>query len=274
MSYATVLVHIDADGELGGRVRLAAGLADSFRSHLIGAAAWMPRPAFAVEGVIIDPEPTDADYEEMRATLSKRGDQFRAVAGAGRRQVEWRSSLDFPTEYIAREARAADLLIIGRDRTSFDPYRSTDAGALILRVGRPVLAVPPSINTLAAKRVVVAWKDVREARRALQDALPFLHVAQEVIIVEVCEAGDERKAQSRLKDVASYLARHRITTVAERVRTVEGTASTAVLRLVEEASAELIVAGAYGHSRLGEWVFGGMTQDLLARSPVCCLFSH
>jgi len=274
MSYATLLVHVDADGELGGRVRVAAGLADSFHSHLIGAAAWMPRPAFAVEGVIIDPEPTDAEFNEMRTALTKRGDQFRAAVGAGRRQAEWRSSLDFPTEFIAREARAADLLIIGRDRTSYDPYRSTDAGELILRVGRPVLAVPPMIETLAAKRVVVAWKDVREARRAILDALPFLHVAQEVIVVEVCEAGDEPKAQSRLKDVAGYLARHRITTVAERARSVEGSASNALLQLVEDESVDLIVAGAYGHSRLGEWVFGGMTQDLLARSPVCCLFSH
>jgi len=274
MSYATLLVHVDADGELGGRVRVAAGLADSFHSHLIGAAAWMPRPAFAVEGVIIDPEPTDAEFNEMRTALTKRGDQFRAAVGAGRRQAEWRSSLDFPTEFIARESRAADLLIIGRDRTSYDPYRSTDAGALILRVGRPVLAVPPMIETLAAKRVVVAWKDVREARRAILDALPFLHVAQEVIVVEVCEAGDEPKAQSRLKDVAGYLARHRITTVAERARSVEGSASNALLQLVEDESVDLIVAGAYGHSRLGEWVFGGMTQDLLARSPVCCLFSH
>ena len=121
MSYATILVHVDVDGELGGRVQVAASLADRFHSDLIGAAAWMPKPAFAVEGVIIDPEPTDADYEEMRATLSVRGKDFRTAAGAGRREVEWRSSLEFPTEYIAREARAADLLVMGRDRKQYDP---------------------------------------------------------------------------------------------------------------------------------------------------------
>jgi nucleotide-binding universal stress UspA family protein len=58
------------------------------------------------------------------------------------------------------------------------------------------------------------------------------------------------------------------------VRPIEGTASGALLRLVEEQSVDLIVSGAYGHSRLGEWIFGGMTQDLLTQSPVCCLLSH
>lgn len=274
MSYTTLLVHVDADGEMGGRVRLAAGLADRFHSHLIGAAAWMPRPAFAVEGVVIDPEPNEVELTKMRTILAKRGEQFRAATDAGRRQVEWRSSLEFPTEFVAREARAADLIVIGRDRTSYDPYRSTDSGALILRTGRPVLTVPPGVDALAGKRVAIAWKDSREARRAVQDALPFLHSANEIIIVEVAEAGTERDTQHHLKDVANYLARHRITTVAERVRPIEGTVCSSLLRLVGEASVDLIVAGAYGHSRLGEWIFGGMTQDLLANSPVCCLFSH
>ena len=76
------------------------------------------------------------------------------------------------------------------------------------------------------------------------------------------------------RDVARYLAGHRITTVAERVRPVDGTTVDSILRLAQDESADLIVAGAYGHSRLGEWVFGGVTQALLSQSPVCCLFSH
>ena len=116
MSYSSLLVHVDVDGEIGGRVRLAAGLADQFHSHLIGAASWMARPPFVVEGLPIDPEPTEEDYKEMREVLSRRGKEFRAVVGGERSKVEWRSSFDFPTEFVAREARAADLVIIGRDR--------------------------------------------------------------------------------------------------------------------------------------------------------------
>jgi nucleotide-binding universal stress UspA family protein len=274
MSYSSMLVHVDVDGEIGGRVRLAAGLADQFHSHLIGAASWMTRPPFVVEGVTIDPEPTEEDYKKMREVLGRRGKEFHALAGRGQSQVEWRSSLDFPTEFVAREARAADLVIIGRDRKSYDPYRSTDSGALVLRTGRPVLTVPPTIQTLVARRVVIAWTDSREARRAVQDALPFLKRANEVIVMEVTETGTVEESMHRLKDVARYLSRHSVTAVAEWVRPVEGTASSALLRLVEEQSIDLIVSGAYGHSRLGEWIFGGMTHDLLAESPVCCLLSH
>jgi nucleotide-binding universal stress UspA family protein len=150
-----------------------------------------------------------------------------------------------------------------------------DPGALVLRAGRPVLAVPPGVNSLGGRRIVVAWKDSREARRAIQDALPFLRRADEVIVVEVCETSDEvTDSQARLRDVAQYLKRHQIKAVAERVRPVEGAAVNSLLRLAQDESADLIVAGAYGHSRLGEWIFGGVTQGLLARSPVCCLFSH
>jgi len=274
MPYSSLLVHVDVDGELGGRVELAAGLADHFHSHLIGVASWMARPPFVVEGVPIDPEPTQEDYEEMRAVLNRRGEEFRDRVGARRSQVEWRSSFDFPTEFVAREARAADLVIVGRDRKSYDPYRSTDSGALVLRTGRPMLVVPPSIRSLVANRVMVAWKDKREARRAVQDALPFLLGAKEVLLVEVTEAGSVEDAIHRLKDVASYLSRHGVTALAERVHPIEGTASGALLRLVEEQPVDLIVSGAYGHTRLGEWIFGGVTQDLLSRSPVCCLLSH
>ena len=274
MSYSSLLVHVDVDGEIGGRARLAAGLADHFHSYLIGAASWMARPAFVVEGVVIDRESTEEGYKEMRAVLSRREKEFRTCVGETRSQVEWRSSLDFPTEFVAREARAADLVIIGRDRSSYDPYCSTDSGALVLRTGRPVLVVPPGLQSLTAKRVVIAWTDTREARRAVQDALPFLLGAKEVLIVEVTETGSVEDSMHRLKDVGRYLSRHGVTALAEWVRPIEGTASGALLRVVEEQSVDLIVSGAYGHTRLGEWIFGGMTQDLLTQSSVCCLLSH
>jgi nucleotide-binding universal stress UspA family protein len=272
MSFATLLVHVDVEGALSGRVQLAAGLARRFQSHLIGAAAWMPRPAFVVEGVVVDPEPTEDDLRKMRETLRSRGDEFRLATD--RPDAEWRSALDFPTEYIAREARSADLVVVGREPLPYDPYRSPDSGALILRAGRPVLTVPPGIQSLSAERVAIAWKDARESRRAVADALPFLHEARSVVVIEVCEGGSEQDAQHRLRDVADYLAHHRITAVTQRVQPVDGTVAITLLRLVEEHSVDLIVAGAYGHSRLGEWFFGGVTQDFLTSCPVCCLFSH
>jgi len=275
MSYATIMVHVDVNGELNGRVQIAGELAGRFESRLIGISSWMPRPPFALEGVVIDPALTEEDLASRTAWLKKRGDAFRTAVGLEVGRVDWRCSQEFPGEYIAREARAADLVVIGREREAFDPYVFPEPGAFLLRVGRPVLAVPPGARSLSGRRIVVAWKDTRESRRAVQDALPFLQRADQVIMAEVCEGSDDvGPSQARLRDVTAYLLAHGITAVTERVTPVEGTAANSLLRLVQDESADLIVAGAYGHSRLGEWIFGGMTHALLQESPVCCLFSH
>jgi nucleotide-binding universal stress UspA family protein len=116
---------------------------------------------------------------------------------------------------------------------------------------------------------------VREARRAVRDALPFLQQAESVLVVEISEEGSSvDQAAHHVKDVAGYLARHGIKIIAERVRPADVTAANALSRMIEEENISLVVAGAYGHSRLGEWAFGGVTRDLMAESPVCCLFSN
>jgi nucleotide-binding universal stress UspA family protein len=130
------------------------------------------------------------------------------------------------------------------------------------------------VTTLEPRRIAIAWKDVREARRAVRDALPFLRQAGSVMIVEVSEGDEGAHALRRAKDVAAYLSRHRIDVVTERVRPDEVGATNSLLQLVHDENINLLIAGAYGHSRLGEWAFGGATRGLLAESPICCLFSH
>jgi nucleotide-binding universal stress UspA family protein len=174
---------------------------------------------------------------------------------------------------VAREARAADLVIVGNARASQDSFRALGPGSFILKAGRPVLVVPAGVTALPPRRVAVACKDVREARRAVQDALPFLREAENVLIVEVSERGGDQ-ALSRLRDVANYLARYRIATVTERMLPVDATAANSLLRFIADENISLVAAGGCGHSRLGEWAYGGVTRDLLAESPICCLFSH
>jgi nucleotide-binding universal stress UspA family protein len=274
MPYVTFMVHVDLDGELNGRVSIAADLAERFRAHLIGITGWAPMSVFLAEEALAGPATNVPDLQDMKARLDLKGKQFRAAVGKGGRKVEWRFELDFPTEVVAREARAADLVIIGNERENRDPFRALDPGSLLLKAGRPVLVVPTSVTSLSPKRIAIAWKDVREVRRAVQDSLPFLQQAESVMLVEVSRAGEADQASHHLKDVANYLARHRIDIVAERVRPPEFMVAESLLRLINDENINLVVAGAYGHSRLGEWVFGGVTRELLAESPICCLFSH
>ena len=274
MSYAALMVHVDVDSELSARVRVAADLADRFRAHLIGIAGWAPSSLFPRRNAPLDPG-TDRRLQDMKAALDQKGKEFCSAVGTAKRQVEWRSILDAPVEAVAREARAADLVIVGNTRENMDPHRALDPNVLVLKIGRPVLVVPGAATSLPLKRIAVAWKDTREARRAVSDALPLLQQAESVMIVEMPEPVDtDDQAAYRIKDVAQYLGRHGIDIVAERVRPADVTVANSLLRLVQEENIDLIVAGAWGHSRLGEWAYGGMTHDLMAESKVCCLFSH
>jgi nucleotide-binding universal stress UspA family protein len=274
MSYATLMVHVDADAELSGRVRVAADLAERFRAHLIGVAGWGQMALFQSEETLSQSAPKQPHLQDMMRSLDLKGQEFLAAVESSDRRAEWRSSLDVPTEVVAREARAADLVIIGNARTSNNPFLALDPGSLLLKVGRPVLVVPNRVNSLAPRRVAIAWKDVREARRAVQDALPFLRQAESVMIIEAAEGDEITQSLHRVRDVAAYLSRHRVDIIAERVRPDEVGVTETLLRFIHDENIHLIVAGAYGHSRMGEWAFGGATRGLLAESPICCLFSH
>jgi nucleotide-binding universal stress UspA family protein len=273
MSFAALMVHVDVAEPRDERIHLAAGLSSRFHSTLIGATAWEPRPPLMYGGVVVDTEPTENLLQEMSDQLAQVGQHFRNVVGPSQ-PTEWRAAIESPIEFLVREARAADLIIIGRDRPPDDLYRTLDPGAIILRAGRPVLVVPRGVNLLKAEHVVVGWKDTREARRALRDSLPLIREALSVAVVEIVDRGSEKSAQTRIDDVADYLARHHIPVTVQKPEHAVGSAENELIRVAQEINADLIVAGGYGHSRLGEWIFGGVTQGLLTASPVCCLLSH
>ena len=134
---------------------------------------------------------------------------------------------------------------------------------------------PSGAAQFKVKRVAVAWKDSREARRAVSDALPFLQRADTVLLVEVCDKEDTASVERRLADVAAWLLRHGVkATASVTAATPNSVDAEQFLGLAERHKADLIVAGGYGHSRLGEWVFGGFTRALLAQSARAVLFSH
>ena len=268
MSFSTMMVHVDVEHDSERRVELAIGLADRFQATLIGVAGCALRPAFMAGDVALT-ESNQCDLQKATARFEQRGKTFRAQ-GRSLERIEWRSALEPPGDLLLREARAADLLVVGRKRSRDD----ADPGVIVLRAGRPVLLAPDTVAALPLRRVVVAWKDTRECRRAVRDALPFLHQAKEVLLVEIGEAESEPQAKKNLADVGAYLVRHRVIVAAGIWRRPRGPLAADLLHIVREEKADLIVAGGYGHSRLGEWIFGGVTRELLTASPVCCMLSH
>jgi nucleotide-binding universal stress UspA family protein len=275
MSFATMMVSVDPQTASSTRVQFAIDLADRFTATLIGVSGQGLMPIVADGGAGIMPAQfAEDEYEQIMTDLALRQSWFHKTTEKSRVPTEWRSAVEPPTSLLAREARAADLIIVGQQRSFVDFTRVVDPADMVLRAGRPVLAVPPGTNTLNGKSVLIAWKDVRESRRAIQDSLPFLHEAEKVIVAEISEGDtDADEARKHLEDVVHYLARHRIKASAW-VPTSNGKPVEVLLDLAKKEAIGLIVAGAYGHSRVGEWLFGGVTKALLNTSPVPCLFSH
>ncbi|MGD0025570.1 MAG: universal stress protein [Xanthobacteraceae bacterium] len=275
MALAAIMVHVDFDEEAADRIAVAAGLAQRFNALLIGVAGWPLRKGGAAEHSAVEfPSVEEARREKITEQFDRLGEKFRRSAGANPRGVEWRSSAHFPREVIAREARAADLIVIGREALPGDLYHTFDPGAVILVSGRPVLVVPRGMRRLQASRVLIAWKDTREARRAVGDALPFLKEAQCVIIAQLSPQGMEESAREQVADVAAHLARHQVAVSGQIATAATEPEGHVLLRLAKEQDADLIVAGAYGRSRLSEWIFGGVTRHLLMTSKIPVLFSN
>jgi nucleotide-binding universal stress UspA family protein len=178
------------------------------------------------------------------------------------------------SDHLASEARWADLVLIdAAPERPLNVARQIDAGDLIMQVGRPVLLVAPVPVPLRMDRVLVAWRDTREARRAAADALPLLKRAGRVSIVEVADEDDLGAAQSRLNDVASWLGRHGVTAEVH-AKSASGDDAAGLATIADELEADIVVAGAYGHSRVREWALGGVTRTLLRQGVRSSFVSH
>ncbi|MFB9263284.1 universal stress protein [Bradyrhizobium erythrophlei] len=273
MSVATVMVDVDPAQQAEGQVRIARDVANRFDAAIISVSAFAIEPPIVAEGVIIQATTPD-DLKRLKGALAAKEGWFRSVVGLPKEKVEWRWAVEYPTTFLADEARAADLIVMKRTSDRDDAYHFVDPAEAILRMGRPTILVPEHASELKADRIVVGWKDTRQARTAVLHALPFLTRASEVTIIERCPSDEQDRARRRVRDIANYLSKHGARCETDvRVYTSE-TDADHLLRLAKAIDVDLIVTGAYGHSRLGEWMFGGMTRGLLREAACCLLMSH
>src|SRR3954454_9506111 len=192
------MVYVEADRTPERRVHLAASLANRFNAARTGVSALAILPPLVIDGRVID-EMTGIDVELMRSKLAAAGTWFRGIAHSDR--LGWRSALDHPGDVLVREARYADLVVIGSKGRGSNAYRTLNTGEAVLKLGRPALVVPDDVGTLRGERVVIGWQDTRESRRALRDAIPLLQQASRVTIVEACGPGEQGAALGRLEDI-------------------------------------------------------------------------
>jgi len=269
MSYKTIVVNLAVDADPAPIVKLAAEMAHRFDAHLIGfAAADVPPLVATGEGLVYEGEIMQVKRQEIEKRLAEQRDIFKSLVPHST-SSEWKQYICGPTRALGLVARSADLIVTadGGD----DVFRALDIGSLVLGAGRPVLVAAGNAEHLVGKTVLVAWKDSREARRALSDALPLLTKAKEVVVATM-EAASGTDVRDSLADVAVFLEQHGIMA---RTEVIVGDADgDRLVAFAHSIHADLIVSGAYGHSRLREWAFGGVTRSIMHEAGISRLLSN
>lgn len=253
-------------------VALASDLARRHHAVLTGiAAAEPPLVVMGMDGGAVAASVYSEQRAEIEAMLTTSKESFAAMVAPGVKH-RWVQAIQQPEVAIINVALAVDLIVIGSPDQKAPLGQAIDVSAVLLGAGRPVLLAADGARRLKAARVLVAWKDTKEARRAIVDALPFLKAADDVAVVVVDE-GNLAVERASMLDVVAWLQSHDVKAHGDVLPDIGGIPQT-IVQAAHSAGADLIVSGAYGHSRLRQWVFGGMTRELLATPGINRFFSN
>ena len=278
MAIRDILVHLDAAPAATARLVLAATLARRHGARLTGLAVIdivlppiaTPDGGGAALGALLDAMRRDALVEAEGIRTHFEETLFRlGVAG------EWRVAEGLTAELVARHGRTADLVVLGQpDPEGGAPNATAVFEGALFSSGRPVLMVPHAGRFAdVGRRVLIAWNRRREAARAVHDALPLMAGADQVLVLTVGpqpdEAGDDPSAE-----LLRHLARHDLPAHAAHETADELDVADIILNRAAESGADLLVMGAYGHSRLREFVLGGATRSILRQMTLPVLMAH
>jgi nucleotide-binding universal stress UspA family protein len=282
MALKDILVHLDGAPRSKIRLDVAAKLATQCGAHVIGVHVIDIPSANYFYGAAMPFVPTNpeeivgrmrADATEAAAPIEA---AFRDCMRRNGLQGEWRLVEGSPAAMVALHARYADMTVVGQPNS----YEPQDSDAItvttVMTSGRPVLAIPfaGDFPTLG-ERVLVAWNASREAARAVNDALPLIAAAKQVTVLAINpQRGIGGLGDVPAADIALHLARHGVKAEAAHTVAKDISDGEALLSYAADIGADLIVSGAYGHSRARELVFGGVTRTLIAEMTAPVLLSH
>jgi len=270
------LLHLATGIRNDATIDYAVSLARAFEAHLVGVAfAYEPIPI----PMVIDDVPPDVIDEMRRAADAAAKAAVAAFEEAARRAgisaeaLRPRATFAGTADQFGRMARRFDLSIIRQA----EPERSTPTPLIIEAAlfdsGRPILVVPYiQKNGLRLDRAMVCWDGSRSAARAIGDAMPFLQRSGEVQVVVVSERGKYDDIPGL--GLATHLARHGVAVEVKQIVAPDVAVANVLLSHAAESAADFLVLGAYGHSRLREFILGGVTRSILESMTVPVLMSH
>jgi len=284
MPIKSLLVHLATEAQAGDLMGIAASIAETSTAHLtalhVVPDAFIPA---AVPPEVVG-ELIESQREANAATATKIEQRYKVAAGGLRVPVELRkveAHQESVADVVIRNGRPMDLIVLGQSQYKLDVFSGIDTSEeIMLRAGRPVLMVPlKGHNGPIGKRILIAWKDTKEAARAVFDAMPFLTEADAVYILTIKQPAGRGKAAAASKsipaaDLAASLAHHEVPCEIVEKSGPDSTVGEEILAEVKARRCDLVVMGGYGHSRLREVIFGGTTHNLFETMPVPVLMSH
>lgn len=279
MTYKTIVIILDAPENAGIASDFGLALAAAHSAHVIGLHAEVVSAVPMVAPMEIpDPIAVQALQDMARTEAVGIEELFRNKAAAAGCSFEWRSftsSVGYATQPILETVRSADLIIA----VQADPANPSDAHieveSFLFESGRPVLMVPYMRTApMSIRRVLIAWNGSKEAARATFDALPFLMAADAVEVLSVDPSENANQAAISGADLTATLIRHGVKATLSKTVSAEKSASQVIETRLVDDSVDLLVMGAYTHSRLWQMIFGGTTKAVLKSMTALTLLSR
>ena len=267
----TILVPIEADEGQEARLQAAFDLARACAGQVV-AMQVTPFAAYAVGDTGMGAFPITSLIEAIETERKRERATIEARLVAEGVNWEWVARDGDLVDSLAIYGRLADVIVMNSGPfAAAASLKLSITGDVAMAAPAPVLAVPPSSRGVdLAGPVLIAWDGSQESARAMRAAIPLLRLAASVNLLTV----EEKRPDLRGRDAAAYLARHGISaTVIERGDGGESI-ETVIRAVLHETAATLLVQGAYGHSRLRQTIFGGVTRGLLGDAPVPLLIAH
>ncbi|MBW9113099.1 universal stress protein [Rhizobium cauense] len=280
MSYKTILAILDTADNATAVADFAFAIAAQTNAHVIGLHAETVAVVPLVAPMEIpDPVAVQALQDMAHAETVEVERIFRRKAAAEGGSFEWRSfasSTGYGTAPLIESARSADLLIASQADPSKPSDSHVDIDNFLFESGRPVMMIPFVLRQQKPiKRVLIAWNGSREAARATFDALPILQAADEVEVFSVDPVDNAlQSAAVAGAEIAGTLARHGVKVTLATAQSVDKSASAVIENRLSDSSIDLLVMGAYTHSRLWQMIFGGTTKSLLQSMTALTLLSR
>ena len=279
MAIKDILVQVDGAKAAPARYAAAIEMAQFHGAHLTGLCLAVEPPVPATVLGMVPPDAIAGPREAIREQAETAIAQFRlavertGISGEGRIvQV-----LDFDAlDVFVQHGRHSDLIILGQqDPVDFLPLPESFPADVVMASGRPALIIPfIGAPPVFGQRVLVAWDGGREATRALNDAMPILERAHAVTVLAVNPDVSSEGRRDAGADISLHLARHGVKVTAARTLARETPVGDVILADIADNSIDLLVMGAYGHSRVREWVLGGVTRHILEHMTVPVFMSH